>query len=87
MLRIEKEPDRHTTVLRLLGRIESVNIGNIVLLLGCNQYQLDFVFGAGSVTAQPAPRHLREFYAFIHVSPGRRASKWMPSRAFAWAAA
>ncbi len=36
---------------------------------------------------QPAPRHPRECYAFIHVSPARRASKWMPSRAFAWAAA
>jgi hypothetical protein len=29
MLRIEKEPDGHTTVLRLVGRIESVNIGNL----------------------------------------------------------
>jgi hypothetical protein len=29
MLRIEKESDGHTTVLRLVGRIQSVNIGNI----------------------------------------------------------
>src|ERR1700678_4657278 len=29
MLRIEKESDGHTTILRLVGRIESVNIGNI----------------------------------------------------------
>ena len=29
MLRIEKESDGHTTILRLVGRIQSVNIGNI----------------------------------------------------------
>ena len=29
MLRIEKESDGHTTMLRLVGRIQSVNIGNI----------------------------------------------------------
>jgi hypothetical protein len=29
MLRIEKESDGNTTILRLVGRIESVNIGNI----------------------------------------------------------
>jgi len=29
MLRIEKASDGHTTILRLAGRIESVNIGNI----------------------------------------------------------
>jgi hypothetical protein len=29
MLRIEKESDGHTTMLRIAGRIQSVNIGNI----------------------------------------------------------
>ena len=29
MLRIEKESDGHTTILRLVGRIQSVNIANI----------------------------------------------------------
>jgi hypothetical protein len=29
MLRIEKESDGHTTILQLVGRIESVNVGNI----------------------------------------------------------
>jgi hypothetical protein len=29
MLRIEKASDGHTTILRLVGRIQSVNIGNI----------------------------------------------------------
>jgi hypothetical protein len=29
MLRIEKESDGHTTILRLVGRIQAVNIGNI----------------------------------------------------------
>jgi len=29
MLRIEKESDGHTTILRLVGRIQSVNLGNI----------------------------------------------------------
>ena len=29
MLRIEKESDGQTTILRLVGRIQSVNIGNI----------------------------------------------------------
>ena len=29
MLRIEKESDGHTTILRLVGRIQSVNISNI----------------------------------------------------------
>ena len=29
MLRIEKESDGHRTILRLVGRIQSVNIGNI----------------------------------------------------------
>ena len=29
MLRIEKESDGHITMLRLVGRIQSVNIGNI----------------------------------------------------------
>jgi hypothetical protein len=29
MLRIEKESDRYTTIVRLVGRIQSVNIGDI----------------------------------------------------------
>jgi len=29
MLRIEKESDGHTTILRLAGRIQSINIGHI----------------------------------------------------------
>jgi hypothetical protein len=29
MLKIEKESDGHTTILRLVGRIQSLNIGNI----------------------------------------------------------
>ncbi len=48
MLRIEKESDDHTTILRLVGRIQSVNIDNIRAQMGNENVRI--VMDLGEVT-------------------------------------
>jgi hypothetical protein len=48
MLRIEKESDGHTTSLRLSGRIQSANIGNVKAQMGDDNVRI--LLDLGEVT-------------------------------------
>src|SRR6202453_4125168 len=77
MLRIEKESDGHTTTLRLIGRIQSANIGDIQAQMDDEHVRIFMDLGEVTLVDVEVVRFLSECEAggivLVHCPPYVRA--------------